>query len=169
MDLKEIIQDYHLNFDSKKCKIEMGYKKMLFFLVSFTLNDLFHLLGIHKLKTNYRASTWIEAVASDKFVLENYKKHQNYFDIIPRIQNYEFLYEIFYAAKLKVCTLEKDLSRNTMKLSVVFYKYDKKKIVVIGLKKDKKRGYFIPATLHVNRNIPYKRYRQTVVTAISWI
>ncbi|MDT2748897.1 hypothetical protein BI362_00975 [Streptococcus parauberis] len=169
MELKEIIQDYELNFNNKKCKIETGYKTMPFFVVSFNSNNLFHLLGIHKLNTEYRASTWPEAVMNENFILENYKRHKSFFDVIPRIENYEFLYEIFYASRIKVCILEKDLKNNTMKLSVVFYKFDKKKTVVIGLKKDIKLGYFIPATLHVNRKNTYSRYRQTIVKSILWL
>ncbi|WP_242258087.1 PBECR4 domain-containing protein [Streptococcus thoraltensis] len=168
MDLKDIVDDYELNFCNKKCKISTSYKELPTFLVHFEITDLYHLLGIHKLKTQYRATSWIDAVKSNSFILSDYSKHTNFREVIPRISNYNFLYEIFYQFQVKVCVLEKDLVRNTMELSIVFYKDNSKKIVVIGLKKDK-TGVFRVATLHETRVNKYKSIRHTMIKSIEWL
>ena len=59
MDIQEIVSDYELNFSGKTCKVLTSYKKLPEFEVRFDKEDLFHILGIHKLKTRYRASSWI--------------------------------------------------------------------------------------------------------------
>ena len=167
MDLLEIVKDYELNFDKKQCTVYTGYKKLPEFTVLFDMEDLFHLLGIHKLNTGLRSSSWLKAVKEGNFQLEKYFRHPAFNNVRPRIKNYEFIYEIFYQDRVKVCVLEKDLDRNTMKLSVVFYKEQKKRIVVIGLRKDK-LGYFRPVTLHESRNNPYSGVKKTFVKGIEW-
>ena len=167
VELKEILDDYELNFCHKKCTVETGYKKLPEFTVVFNATNLFHLLGIHKLHTRYTATSWIKAVRNDSFSLNDFSKRPEFKDIIPRIRNYEFFYEIFYQNKVNICVLEKDLKRNTMNLSVVFYKNEQKRIVVLGLRRDKFNN-FIPATLHESRNNTYKDSRQTVVKGITW-
>lgn len=54
-----------------------------------------------------------------------------------------------------------------MNLSVVFYKNEQKRIVVLGLRRDKFNN-FIPTTLHESRNNIYKGSRQTAVKSITW-
>ena len=152
MDLKDIIQDYELNFNNKRCIVSTGYNKLPEFTVMFDVKDLYHLLGIHKLQLNLHATSWVEQVKKDAFQLGQFSKHPVFYDILPRINNYDFIYEIFYQSKVKVCVLEKDLSKNTMHLSVVFYKQDGKKVIVMGLRKDR-QGYLRPVTLHESRGI----------------
>ncbi|OTG47803.1 PBECR4 domain-containing protein [Streptococcus agalactiae] len=168
VDLKEIVNDYELNFCGKRCKVETNFKHLPEFMILFDIRDLYHLPGIHKLKTKYRATNWVEAVKADVFLLSNYSKHPNFREVLPRVDNYNFLYEIFYQFRVNVCILDKDLTKNTMKLSVVFYKDNKKKLVVVGLKRDE-TGVFRPATLHESRNNPYKRIRHTAIKSITWI
>lgn len=67
VELKEILDDYELNFCHKKCTVETGYKKLQEFTVVFNVTNLFHILGIHKLHTKYTATTWIEAVRRGSF------------------------------------------------------------------------------------------------------
>lgn len=167
MDLLEIVKDYELNFDKKQCTVYTGYKKFPEFTVLFNTEDLFHLLGIHKLDTGFRSTSWLEAVKGNEFQLGRYINHPAFKDVRPRINNYDFIYEIFYQDRVKVCILEKDLSRNTMKLSVVFYKEQRKQVVVLGLRKDK-LGYFRPVTLHESRNNPYGGVKKTFVQGIKW-
>lgn len=107
MELKEILNDYELNFCHKKCTVETGYKKLPEFTVVFNATNLFHLLGIHKLHTRYTATTWIEAIRRGSFDLNKFSKRPEFKDIIPRIRNYEFFYEIFYQDKSKFVYLKK--------------------------------------------------------------
>lgn len=166
MNIKEIVEDYELNFSGKQCLFQTSYNKLPEILVRFEVEDLFHILGIHKLDTGLRAKKWIECVKSSQFMLNDYSKHSRFSEVLPRVRNYKFFYEIFYQDKVKVCVLDKDLTRNTMKLSVVFYKDEKKKVIVIGIRKTSE-GYYVPATLHESRSNIYSRMKKTVIKKIS--
>lgn len=168
MDIKSIVDDYGLNFAGKTCLFTTGYKQLPEFSVKFELSDLFHLLGIHKLNTGLYASKWLDEVQSGKFTLGDYFGHPSIKDVRPRIANYEFFYEVFYKDQVSICVLDKDLSRNTMRLSVVFFKEQKRQVVVLGLKRDK-LGYFRPATLHEASGNPYARNRKTIIKTVRWL
>lgn len=168
VDIKAIIEDYALNFAGKTCLFKTGYQQLPEFCVQFELSDLFHLLGIHKLNTGLYAGQWLEQVRGGDFDLGDFASHPSMKDIRPRVANYDFFYEIFYRDQVQVCVLDKDLSRNTMRLSVVFFKEKKRQVVVLGLKKDK-LGYFRPATLHEASGNPYARNRKTVIKEVKWL
>lgn len=168
MNLREIVKDYELNFDGKFCTIFTNYKNFPKFTVAFDVKDLYHLLGIHKLQTGLYASSWIKAIKEDSFDLTRYKNHPDFRMIRPRINNYGFFYEIFYLDNVQICILDKDLSKNTMRLSVVFYKEHKRQVVVVGLRRDK-TGYFRPVTLHESRNNPYRSVRKTIIKKVEWL
>lgn len=168
MDIKAIIEDYALNFDGKICRFTTGYKHLPEFSVVFRLSDLFHLLGMHKLDTGLHAVQWVREVQADQFDFSKFAGHPNMKDVRPRIANYDVFYELFYKDQVKICILDKDLSRNTMKLSVVFFKEKKHRTIVIGLKKDK-NGYFRPATLHESSGNPYARNRKTAIKSVQWL
>ncbi|CRH91234.1 Uncharacterised protein [Chlamydia trachomatis] len=53
-----------------------------------------------------------------------------------------------------------------MKLSVVFYKDEKKKVIVIGIRKTPE-GYYVPATLHESRANTYSRMKKTSIKKVS--
>lgn len=44
-----------------------------------------------------------------------------YNDVIERISLYEFIGDIFYSKITSCCIVAKDLSKNTMKLDVIFF------------------------------------------------
>ncbi|HHT7829917.1 TPA: PBECR4 domain-containing protein [Streptococcus suis] len=167
MEIREIVEDYELNFNGRSCLFITGYKGLEEFIVKFETLDLFHLLGIHKLKTGLYARTWLEQVKTGNFRLEEFYSNESFREVLPRIKNYDFFYEIFYRDKVKVCILDKDLSRNTMKLSVVFYKDKHRNVVILGLKRDK-LGNFRPATLHESRGNRYSRNKKTLIKSIKW-
>ena len=166
MNIKEIVEDYELNFSGKQCLFRTSYNKLPEILVRFEVEDLFHILGIHKLDTGLRAKKWIEKVKKNQFLLSDYSKHSRFSEVLPRVRNYEFFYEIFYQDKVKVCILNKDLMRNTMNLSVVFYKDEKKKVIVIGIRRTSE-GYYVPATLHESKSNTYSRMKKTSITKVS--
>lgn len=167
VELREIVSDYELNFHGKTCVFETGYKNLPEFEVRFDILDLFHILGIHKLNTGMFAKNWVQKVKENTFSIYEYRKQNLFRDSLTRIQNYDFFYEIFYQDKVKICILDKDLTKNTMKLSVIFYKTKEAKTIVIGLRKTS-QGHYVPVTLHENRNNPYKNNKTTIIKAIEW-
>ena len=168
MEIKEIFEDYELNFADRSCNVYINYKKLPNFLVVFDIKDLFHLLGIHKI-TRLRASRWVSEVRNGSFSLGAYRRHPNFRESLSRIRNYDFLYELFYRDKVKICILEKDLDRNPMKLQIIFYKEDDNKVIVLGLKKDDDLNAFKLATLHESHKNKYRGVRKTTVKKIEWI
>lgn len=166
MEVNEIVQDYKINFDGKTCIVYINYKKLSEFVISFDTNDLFHLLGFHKI-TRLRATRWVDLVSKNQFVLSNYKNHPEFREVLSRIDNYLFLYELFYQDKVKICILEKDLNSNPMKLQVIFYKEDDTRAVILGLKKDFS-GVYKLATLHEAKKDKYSSLRRTNVEKIEW-
>lgn len=73
-----------------------------------------------------------------------------YNDVIERISLYEFIGDIFYSKIISCCIVARDLSKNTMKLDVIFFEDKNKRSAVLGLRRDKS-GVFKPVTLHFTR------------------
>lgn len=162
----DLLNDYEKNFCNKRCLITTSYTNKPLEVV-FDKLDLYHLFGIHKL-SNIRAMKWVELVNNNKFSLSAYKS-KDINEILPRIESYYFLHDVFFKNNVNVLVLGKDIKSNTMKLSIVFYKEDdKSKVVVLGLRKDS-RDKYRPVTLHVSRNNKYKSYRHTTIKFVQWI
>ena len=160
----EILNDYSNKFCKNNCLLTTNYQKEPLKVV-FNIFDLFHLFGIHKV-TNLTSTEWVKLVKDNKFSLKDYR---NIEDVLPRIDSYYFLSEIFFKNNVEVLILGKDIRTNTMRLSIVFYKENyKKQTVVLGLRADKRNNYR-PATLHVSRINKYKNYRKTKITNIEWL
>ncbi|WP_050984604.1 hypothetical protein, partial [Streptococcus pneumoniae] len=60
-----------------------------------------------------------------------------YNDVIERISLYEFIGDIFYSKIISCCIVARDLSKNTMKLDVIFFEDKNKRSAVLGLRRDK--------------------------------
>ncbi len=166
IDFLELLNDYDKNFCRNKCYILTNYSEKPFEII-FNISDLHHLFGIHKI-SDIKSMNWIAKVRSNNFSLETYSK-KDLINIIPRIESYYFLREIFIENKVNTLILEKDINKNTMKLSLVFSANNsKQKYVVLGLRKDK-RGYYRPVTLHVSRVDKYRSCRKTKIINIEWI
>ncbi|MBU0279412.1 PBECR4 domain-containing protein [Gemella sp. zg-1178] len=166
IDFLELLNDYNDNFCNKKCYLFTNYKNEQF-EVSFNVIDLYHLFGIHKI-CNIHATKWVELVKCEKFSLLDYKS--DYLkEVIPRIDSYYFLKEVFLKNSVNTLILGKDLKGNTMNLNIVFVDENNDNMyVVLGLRKDNRNKYR-PVTLHVSRYNKYKKYRKTKIKSIEWI
>lgn len=167
-DLQQIVHRYQRYFDGKRCVIKTNYKSLSNFSVFFCISDLHHLLGLHKL-LKLTATQTIPKIIDGTLNLDDLRKNKNFHDVKDRIENYNFIEEVFIGNRCPCCILKKDILNNKMNLSVVFYKEEQKKYVILGLKKDKKRDLYIPATLHTSRNNKYDSYRKTQFSIIEWI
>lgn len=167
--LKEIFEDFNAKFSGKKCIVETNYSKLTNFTVSFDVLDLHHLLGLHKV-TSLKATDSIESIKQEKFTIELFKNHPQYSDIKPRIENYQFIEEVFQTASIEVCILDKDIKqKNSMNLAVVFFKKDRNKYIVLGLKRNIRTDTFHLATLHETRSKQYESYKKTKFEITEWI
>ena len=117
-----------------------------------------------------QATDSIESIKQEKLTLESLKNHSQYSDIKPRIENYEFIEEVFKASFIEVCILEKDIKqKNSMNLAVVFFKKDRNKYIVLGLKRNIRTNTFHLATLHETRSKQYESYKKTKFEITEWI
>ncbi|CJY92424.1 membrane associated protein [Streptococcus pseudopneumoniae] len=167
MKLLDCILDYQEKFDGKTCQVSTNYKYLETFEVDFCLTDLHHLFGLHKITRDYASQT-IPAIQAGVFILEEYKNNPMYNDIIERISLYSFIGDIFYSKITSCCILAKDLSKNTMKLDVIFFEDRNKRSAILGLRRDKS-GVFKPVTLHFTSAKKYAKVRKTDVKEIKWL
>lgn len=165
--LLDCILDYQEKFDGKTCQVSTNYKHLETFEVDFCLTDLHHLFGLHKITRDYASQT-IPAIQAGVFILEEYKNNPMYNDVIERISLYSFIGDIFYSKITSCCILAKDLSKNTMKLDVIFFEDRNKRSAILGLRRDKS-GVFKPVTLHFTSAKKYAKVRKTDVKEIKWL
>ena len=167
--LKDIFEDFNTKFSGKKCIVETNYSNLAKFVVSFDILDLHHLLGLHKV-TELKATDSIKNIKQEKLTLESFKNHSQYSDIKPRIENYQFIEEVFQDSFVEVCILGKDIKqKGSMNLSVVFFKKDRNKYIVLGLKRNIRTNMFHLATLHETRSKQYASYKKTKFKIAEWI
>lgn len=156
--------DYQERFNGKTCQVSTNYKYLEIFKVNFCLTDLHHLFGLHKITRDYASQTK-PAIQAGVFILEiSYL----YNDVIERISLYEFIGDIFYSKITSYCIVAKDLSKNTMKLDVIFFEDKNKRSAVLGLRRDKS-GVFKPVTLHFTSAKKYAKVRKTDVKEMKWL
>ncbi|WP_185737872.1 hypothetical protein [Streptococcus pneumoniae] len=91
-----------------------------------------------------------------------------YKDERERISIYEFISENLYSKITSCCIVAKDLSKNTMKLDVIFFEDKNKRSAVLGLRRDKS-GVFKPVTLHFTSAKKYAKVRKTDVKEMKWL
>ncbi|MDK6377597.1 MAG: PBECR4 domain-containing protein [Lactobacillus crispatus] len=173
VDYLKILQDYRQNFAGKVAVITTNYKKLCSFKVSFSEQNLPHLMGWQKvIGKNSSATNIIRLIDNNEFTLANTRKNSEFFRIKDRLLNYNFLHDIFYGKLTNVCIMTSDMKPNKLKLDIVFYHLkDKQRIIVLGLRKRKNTPYFVPTTLHVEKikNNPYLSRRKTSIKSFKWI
>lgn len=167
MKLLDCILDYQERFNGKTCQVSTNYKYLEIFKVNFCLTDLHHLFGLHKITRDY-ASHMIPAIQAGVFILEDFRNILLYNDVIERISLYEFIGDIFYSKLTSCCIVAKDLSKNTMKLDVIFFEDKNKRSAVLGLRRDKSE-VFKPVTLHFTSAKKYAKVRKTDVKEMKWL
>lgn len=173
IDYYKILNDYRDNFSDKIALITTNYKKLSEFKVSFDEKNLPHLMGWQKVSgKNSSATSIIRMIESYKFIFSKTRHNPEFFRIKDRLLNYEFLYDVFYQEDTNVCVMTRDMKPNPLKLDIVFYKIkDPKRIVVLGLRRNKNTDYFVPTTLHVekNKNNQYLNRRKTNIKNLEWL
>lgn len=173
IDYHKILNDYRSNFSGGIAAITTNYKKLSNFYVSFDDKNLPHLMGWQKvLNKNSSATNIIKLIESDEFSFSKTRHHSEFFRIKDRLLSYEFLYDVFYQEDSNVCVMTRDMKPNPLRLDIVFYKEkDPRRIIILGLRKSKQTKYFVPTTLHVekNRNNQYLNRRKTNIKSLKWI
>ncbi|HFV3500347.1 TPA: PBECR4 domain-containing protein [Streptococcus pneumoniae] len=167
LKLLDCILDYQERFNGKTCQVSTNYKYLETFKVNFCLTDLHHLFGLHKITRDYASQTK-PAIQDGVFILEDFRNILLYNDVIERISLYEFIGDIFYSKITSCCIVAKYLSKNTMKLDVIFFEDKNKRSAVLGLRRDKS-GVFKPVTLHFTSAKKYAKVRKTDVKEMKWL
>ena len=159
LKLLDCILDYQERFNGKTCQVSTNYKYLEIFKVNFCLTDLHHLFGLHKITRDYASQTK-PAIQAGVFILEDFRNILLYNDVIERIS--------LYSKITSCCIVAKDLSKNTMKLDVIFFEDKNKRSAVLGLRRDKS-GVFKPVTLHFTSAKKYAKVRKTDVKEMKWL
>lgn len=166
MNLQWILEDYILNFHNRLCVLETNYKAIPLLIIAFHKNDLYHLLGLHKVLNKGHAKSVIYRIESGELDFKTIRKSPNFNDIKPRLENYSFLHHLFIDNRVKICILGKDLPHNTMNLDVVFYKPGGDRCIVLGLRE--RKGIYYLTTLHEAHSKKYIHLKQTKIKSIEW-
>ncbi|MGX7329729.1 PBECR4 domain-containing protein [Enterococcus bulliens] len=170
VDLNTILEDYRINFNKKTCEVTTNYNPLKQFKVSFYEDNLPHLLGLHYVSKEKRASRILKSVTSGKLTSQNIMKHHNFnkYDIKNRVMLYPFLHDVFYQQKIKMCIPMDNVTPNNMRLSCVFTEMGTKEEIVLGLRRDSSDGIFKLATLHSNKKAKYTKMKRSKIVSIIW-
>lgn len=170
IDLQMLLNDYIENFTKKKLIITTTYEKIKTIEVRFNKRDIFHLLGLHKVQDfNSNATKTLQNIVEGKLTIDNIKKHHNYGEMRNRLLNYNFLHKCFLDKKIRLCIIPLESRKNPQKLSVVFIDHLNNTNMLLGLKADCTKRYFIPATMYkVNDSSIYNRIKRTKIIDITW-
>ncbi|WP_051258569.1 PBECR4 domain-containing protein [Atopococcus tabaci] len=165
-----LLEDYKKHFCGNLVTFETNYKLLESFDVFFEPKQLPHLLGWDKiLSSKMGAGKIIKLVEGEKITLESTRKHHRFPEARKRMENYNFLHEIFIHTSQKVCIMTRDMKPNSMKLDIVFYKEDEKEATILGLRKDYRMDYFVPTTLHTKSlNNQFSRRKRTSIKKVIW-
>lgn len=171
VDLQEIFDDFHQNFNDRTCSVSTNYSKLKQFKVSFFDDGLPHLLGLHYVASEKAGSKILKRIQDGSITSSAIQRHPNFGqkDIKNRILLYPFLYSVFMEGAIKVCVPTEDMDPNPLKLSCVFTELRNREEVVFGLKRDKFDGIFKPATLHSSKRLIYSRMKCSKITEIQWL
>lgn len=171
INYKEILSDYYHHFHGRAVEVQTNYKPLKSFKVVFNQLDLPHLMGWEKVtRKSARAGKIIELINSDKFTLENTRKHSNFNNIKNRMLNYNFIHETFIDQTVDICVMTSDMKPNPLKLDIVFCEELGREAIILGLRKRNDMEAFVPTTLHTE-SLPnrYSYRRRTQIISLNWI
>ncbi|MGW7930001.1 hypothetical protein BU107_13700 [Staphylococcus xylosus] len=170
IDLQMLLNDYKENFTKKKLIINTTYEKLKTIEVRFSERDIHHLLGFHKVQNRgNNATKTLQNISEGKLTILSIKNHPNYGEMRNRLLNYNFLHKCFIDRIIRLCVIPADKKRNPQKLSVVFIDYNNNMNILLGLKLDSSRRYYVPATMYVvNDSSVYKRTKKTKILDMKW-
>lgn len=168
-ELINILKFYTENFCQRDCLIEVNYSPIGIIQLSFEENSLHHLLGLQYV-TSKRASENIQDIKSGELTYRKIKKNDNFYKIKYRIYGIYSLSSMLISPQVDVCILAKDIDYNSMKIDVMLFdSFDSKKVILLGLRKNKKTGIYYPTTLFRTEKKKYEMFRKTKIKKIIWI
>lgn len=170
INYRKILEDYEYHFCQTMAIIHTNYKKLESFNVYFESKQLPHLMGWDKILNSKLQPKRINSlIKKGEITVESTRKHKNFNEAKRRMTSYNYFHNIFIWQKEKICVMTNDMSPNSMKLDVVFYKENRREATILGLRKAGKMDYFVPTTLH-NRSLrnPFAKRRRTFIKSVDW-
>ncbi len=170
-ELARLATYYENTFCGRNCLIQTNYKKAPTIQISFAINQLPHLLGLHYVSKKTPTKI-IKDIYTEKMTISTIERHKDYNYIKYRILGFYSLSSILLSPRSDLCILGKDLRSNPMKLSLVLFDnqtLDKGKIIILGLKKSSRNDVYYPATLIRDDYYKYEDLRKTGINNIAWI
>lgn len=170
INYKDMLEDYEYHFCQNIATVETNYKKLEYFDVFFEPKQLPHLMGWDKiLSSRMQAQRINSLIKKEEITLESTRKHKDFNDVRRRMESYNFFHDIFTHQNEKICVMTSDMKPNSMRVDIVFYKEHQRDATILGLRKSKGMGYFVPTTIH-NRSLnnQFSKRRRTLVKKIVW-
>lgn len=167
--LQAIYQRYYDFYHGNKVTITTNYAPYSEFDIFFNEDQLPHLLGLHKVDQD-SASNQIIRIKNNELTYQSIKKHDSFKNIRDRIKYFDFIDKVFITNEVKDCIcVSKDDSRNSMSLDIVFLEHDIKRVLNLGLRKDK-AGLYAPVTFFVSssKNKSYPHSKRAKIKSLIW-
>ncbi|MEB7763015.1 PBECR4 domain-containing protein [Staphylococcus pseudoxylosus] len=170
IDLQMVVNDYLESFTKERLLIHTTYEKLKEFEIRFSKRDIHHLLGFHKvINKNNHATKTLQSILEGNLTIKEMRKHPNFGEIKNRLLNYNFLHKCFIDKKIKLCVIPKEKNKNPQKLEGVFIDHHNDIRMLLGLKMDCSKKYYVPATMYqMNDSSVYNRTKRTNITSIEW-
>ena len=177
VNLLEMCTDYQTNFHRHTIKIATNIPGREVFRINFSLKNLNHLLGFHKL-SSYPANSFDELLSmifNEQYTYNDIRQDESYKEIRNRFENYYFFNEVFYPRtdemeKQQILISIKDRPQNRLgKTELIIYKpFDRRRNVIIGFV-NAYSDIFVPSTLHVRLNNEFFNSYKATISNKTWI
>lgn len=169
-DLLAIYKNFLHNYDGHLVSVTTSYKPLGTFYIKFDIQQLPHLLGLHKIYIGQKPKKILERMASGAALLSALKRNRNYGKIKDRIQYFSEIDSILKLdANVQAIVVSTADSQNSMKLDLVFQHVKSHRRLTLGIRRTQD-AVFVPVTFFVrqDRNIDYPHSKRISYKVDAW-
>lgn len=170
VDLFAIYKTFLHKYDGHLVSVTTPYKPLGTFYIKFDIQQLPHLLGLHKIYIGQSPKKILGKLASGSVVLSALKRNKNYRIIKDRLKYFPDLDAILKLdTNVQAILVSPADSKNSMRLDLVFQHVKSHRRITLGLRKTHE-GVFVPVTFLVrqDRNIDYPNSKRIVYKVDAW-
>lgn len=176
VSLKNIIDDFTVNFDGNTFYFDTNIKGYEKIYVNFSIKNIDHALGFDKLQERPAKDfdKLLALIRSNSYNYDNLKQDKAYKDIRDRFEHYYFINNVFYPENDDhnqfMISVRGDIRRLGRVELVIYEPINNRRNVIIGLIPiSNKSNHFAIATLHVRTNNTFFNVYRAKVTAKGWL
>lgn len=170
VDLLVIYQNFLHKYDGHLVSVTTSYKPLGTFYIKFDIQQLPHLLGLHKIYIGQKSKKILEKLASDSIVLSALKHNKNYGQIKDRVKYFSEIDAVLKLdANVQAIVISPADSQNSMRLDLVFQHVKSHRRLTLGLRRIQD-NIFVPVTFLVrqDRNIDYPHSKRISYKVDAW-